>query len=511
MDLRAQTRLIEDLIAPYWSTDPSKRADLWLKFMRDELLYIPDPPMIPCVASMASYRDTAIRSSHGVGKTTFGANIMLTALTLTPELLIMQLSPTWRQVNNIFWNEIRKWSRNSRLFHALFDIADKSPSITSRADPFKWHAIGMASNMPGKVEGKHSRRVLLVADEVKAIPDEMIEAVQGALTSELMFRLYLSTPSTPGGRFTAFYKAFTRNRHRWATFRIRASDSPRVNPKWVEMMAEEYGIESQAYLARVEAEFPEASGDILIPLQAAESMYRDDIPEERIRGAIALGVDVARFGDDETVISEWRGKTMIGMYPIKTKTEKLRITETCKAVKQIISKSSIVRAVAVDDIGVGGGVTDLLSDPESDYYVGDAIAVYPVTVSKKPRNENKFASLGDEIVWTFAREVVEGEVATTVDDEKLVYQLSSFKLSYDVKERIKVIWPEVKKERSADEKSPDRADATWLGWYASTRLMAQGVTEIAQPAEVKRRDRDDEEGEFDEDAPLTAGFIKKTF
>ena len=107
-------------LEPYWDDG----TDGWLRFMRDELLYKPDACMLPIIDDIANYRDTAVRSCHGVGKTTVGANIMLTSLCLIPELFVFQISPTWSQVKGTFWNEVRKWYRNSEIARAMFEMAE---------------------------------------------------------------------------------------------------------------------------------------------------------------------------------------------------------------------------------------------------------------------------------------------------------------------------------------------------------------------------------------------------
>lgn len=460
----------------YSSKDPGQRGELWLKFMRDELKYLPDKPIEPTVRDFSTFADTSTRACHGVGKTTVGANLLLTAIALVPELVVLQMSPTWNQVKSIFWNEIRKWMPNSAYMMNAFDIAEKAPKLWSRLDDKRWYAQGMASNMPGKIEGKHGKRVVLILDECKAIPDDMIEAVMGALTSEHMWRLALSTPSTPGGKFTFFYKTFTRNRHLWKNHVISADDSPRVSRKWVNMMYEEYGEDSQIVLARVKAGFPDIAGDIVIPLQSAEQFYQE---ETQGRGPVSIGVDIARFGDDECVASIWRGDTMERLPILKFLNQAKKTTDTAREVKKLVVETD-ARVVVVDDIGVGGGVTDALSDEEGPYYVGSNCQVVPFVSSHKAKEDRKFTSKWDEVFYYFAEEIIKGGVKSCIDDEKLVGQLSSFKKNYTAKELIKIVWPEKSDDRSSSAKSPDRAVASCLGWYGTRLLWSAGYAESGE-------------------------------
>ena len=431
----------------------------WLRFMRDELLYTPDKPLLGVVDSVAKCKDTALRSSHGVGKTTFGANALLTALTLTPELLALQISPTWGQVKGIFWNELRKWYPNSRLATSMFEIADKAPLMRSRIDPQRWYSEGKASNSPGKIEGKHAKRVLLIGDEAKAIPDDIFEAVQGALTSPLVWRLYLSTPTTPSAGYSQFYYCFTKNRAYWDTYKISAQESPRVSAKWIQSMYNEYGKESQVVEARVHANFPDASGNILIPLQAAEAMYNPDIQLDKLKGPISIGVDVARFGDDETVIAVVQGSTLIHR-------KILEKNDTMEAARETMRVANTYNAttVVIDDIGVGGGLTDVLKE-KLDHPKYTLIAFVG---SRRAKQKKKFKSLWDEVLWEFAQDVKNKEFNSYIDDEQLVFQLAGYQLEYTANNQIKTKYPSKKSEgRASEQKSPDRAVAAVLAHHGN--------------------------------------------
>lgn len=473
-----------------------RKEEGWLAFMRDELKYTPDAPMIPIVTSIANFKDTAVRSSHGVGKTALGSALLCTAMALVPEVLVLQMSPTWSQVKGVFWNELRKWYGNSRMMQTVFEIAEKTPTMLCRLSPHTWYAQGIASNAPGRIEGRHAKRVLLIGDEMKAIEDPLIEGIQGALTSERSWRLYLSTPSTPGGRFTSFYYCFTKNRQHWKTFKITADESPRVSRSWVDRMIREYGADSQIVKARVFADFPDVAGDTLIPLQVAELFYQEGFEAE---GKASIGVDVARFGSDESVASVWRGETLIALNVIKISSEKQRLTDLAREVQRMVNEYG-ASVVIVDDIGVGGGITDVLSEV---YDNSIFTQVVPFTANNKANQEAKFKSLGDEVLWEFSEAIKSGAAKSVVDDERLVYQLSSYRKAYTVDERMIIKWPEKKGDRSADEKSPDRGDAAWLGWYGA-RLLKSAST--STDTTTKEEDADVETGALE-----FAGIREKLF
>lgn len=454
MDQKAAQDFIAQKMARYWDG-----TEGWLRFMQDELKYKPDACLLGVVDNVANKRDTALRSSHGVGKTTLSANLLLTALGLVPELLVFQISPTWSQVKGIFWNELRTWYNKSPYMREVFKMADKSPKIWCRYAEHVWYSEGKASNSPGRIEGKHAKRVFLIADECKAIPDNIFEAVQGALTSEVFWRLYVSTPSTPTKGFSVFYSAFTRNRKNFKTHKVTAQESPRVSQKFIDMMHSEWGKDSQIVKARVNAEFPELAGDILIPLNAAEMFY--DESADAI-GPAAIGVDAARYGDDESAISVWKGDTLVYMKVFEKNSVDHLVNETIRVKDKFEAK-----CISVDDIGLGGGVTDGLARLVNSNHC----SVVPFVYSKSPKDKKRFKQKGDQVLWEFAKDLRAKKIKSLVEDQTLVYQLASYKIHYTEKGMIKVKYPDRKLDRTSEEKSPDRADSCFIGWYASQLLQ----------------------------------------
>lgn len=474
-------KVLEETIFKY----DDMKAEGWLAFMRDELKYTPDPGMDKIIIDIAEFKDTAVRSCHGVGKTTLGANVLLTALALVPELMVGQFSPTWSQVKNVFWKELRKWYANSESLKILFEIGDKAPILTSRISPYTWHAFGIASNSPGKVEGRHAKRVLLIGDEMKAVEDGLVQGIQGALTSKRSWRLYLSTPSTPGGKYTAFYNCFGKNRSMWKTYKITADQSPRVSKQWVDKMISEYGAESQIVKARVYAEFPDAAGDVLIPLQVAEQFYQEGLEPS---GDVTMGIDVARFGGDESIISIWKGRDLWKIEVVKEHSEKSRTTDTARVAAEL-AKTLLCRVIAVDDIGVGGGVTDALCDRKGAYWAGEHCQIVPITASEQAPNPDKFKNFKSEALWEFANELKAEKIRSSVNDDKMVYQMSSYRKKFEVDGRIRILFPENKGDKMSEESSPDRAEAVWMGFIASRLYAATKSDKIR----VTKMEEDDPE------------------
>src|SRR5690606_24718270 len=71
-----------------------------------------------------------------------------------------------------------------------------------------------------------------------------------------------------------------------------------VTPQWVAKRYQRWGKDSPLYQARVLGQFPEQEDDTLIPLSWIEAAVKRKLePGEPVE----LGVDVARYGQDESV------------------------------------------------------------------------------------------------------------------------------------------------------------------------------------------------------------------
>lgn len=92
----------------------------------------------------------------------------------------------------------------------------------------------------------------------------------------------------------------------------------------------------------------------------AELYYRPDglVDFTKVRRSeFAISCDVARYGQDKTVIMLWYGLKVIGIWAY----DKTSVPKVAEEVKAIERKYNVPRSrVVVDDDGVGGGVSDLL-------------------------------------------------------------------------------------------------------------------------------------------------------
>jgi hypothetical protein len=204
-------------------------------------------------------------SSHGPGKTATAAQVVLDFLSSGP-CRIITTAPTWAQVQDLLWAEIRSAHRRSV---ALGLGWPKSPNLTDWRLSDDWVALGLSTDVPERFQGHHAPRLLLVVDEASGVDEEIYNAGRGFLTGAGSKVLLVGNPTRLNGRFHRAAQD-----PRWRKIHISTLDCPaftgeRVPPHvaaalpskaWLEEMASDLGADSAEYAVRVLGEFASLNG-----------------------------------------------------------------------------------------------------------------------------------------------------------------------------------------------------------------------------------------------------------
>lgn len=164
---------------------------------------------------------------------------------------------------------------------------------------------------------------------------------------------------------------------------------------------------------------------------------------------LIMAVDVARYGDDETVICWRRGRDAYSMPWVFL--NKLDTMEVAARVAHQFDNNR-PNALFVDETGVGAGVVDRLKQL--------GYPVTPVNFGSKPdgMTDAKVANKRAEM-WVRMREWMNG-VSAIPDDPHLAAQLTAVEYKHDANNAILLEKKEDMKRRGLP--SPDRADALAL-------------------------------------------------
>lgn len=469
---------------------------------------------------LARGEDVTVRSGHGVGKTTTDAFAVYFYLLTRPFSKVPTTAPTLRQVKDILWAEIAKWYQHFRLKDHL--QLDKL-KLAVRGRESEWFAIGVASNKPENIEGFHAPHVLFIVDEAKGVQKAIFDSIDGALTTGGQ-RLYTSTP---GSRVGQFYEShFGRIARYFRRIHINGEHSPRVSAKWREQKAQEWGLESPIYQAKVMGEFPNEGDDILIRLDlilAAEAAalamkcstcgklesrwnwrklsngeveLADECQHDNLEPAIphgphkVIGADIARYGMDETAAAFGSSKRID---EIRTWAKKDLVETTNRLVSLYRNEWHGADSIGVDDTGLGGGVTDQLAKihevPNMPVIFGSTSELD--TVDRQEHFHNNKAYL----CWKFRQALEEnakarksGGVGTFAlcNDEKLKGQLSNLRIRHSNKGKIQIIDPDdptipISELPKGVRVSPDRAHAAIICYHTATSSAGRAVGVFKAP------------------------------
>lgn len=184
--------------------------------------------------------------------------------------------------------------------------------------------------------------------------------------------------------------------------------------------------------------------DAIIGRDAVMQAMQREVSDE---GAVEIGVDVARMGNDRTELVKRKGLKEIA----RETYSKLRTTEVCDKVEQMANYDKSI-LIKVDDTGVGGGVSDDL--------IRRGYNVMPINFGAKPNNPDKYPNLISE-AWFYMSEII--DTIQLSRDNDLLMELSSRKWVMDNKGRRGVESKDSYKKRGY--RSPDKADATILCFY----------------------------------------------
>lgn len=183
-------------------------------------------------------------------------------------------------------------------------------------------------------------------------------------------------------------------------------------------------------------------------LKAMQQVVSDD-------GAIEIGVDVARMGNDRTELVKRKGLREIS----RETYQKLRTTEVCDKIEAFAGFDKTI-LIKVDDTGVGGGVTDDL--------MKRGYNVMPINFGAKPTETDKYPNLISE-AWFYMASIIE-TISLKMDND-LLMELSSRKWVMDSRGKRGVESKDNYKKRGY--RSPDKADATILCFYTPSITISE--------------------------------------
>jgi hypothetical protein len=413
------------------------------------------------VESTTEHRKTVVKAAHSVGKTRGLSRLVLWWVSVHPigDALVVITSDNDDNIKGGIWREVIK--AHARLKER--GIVGGKVTLDS-----KWHAWPNDQTLvafgrkpsdknPTGLQGFHEKYILVIIDECAGVPAELWEAAESLASNKAGVILAVGNPTDPNSHFADVCKPGSG----WTVQQISAYDTPvytgepvpddilenLVDPSWVDDMKRK-GVNDPRYIARVLGEFPKVSNDSLIQPEWIEAAQKRSIARNR---KPHLGIDVARYGDDESVIMQREGNWARVVWSAG----KLSTMETTghivRITKQLNAEPGLNDFVtmAVDADGLGAGVFDRLI--ELGYPAGE------IRGGKAAIEPEDFVNARSEWYWNLRNRFEECEIDIDPDDEVLAKQLGDIKWKMVSKGQIQVETKDEMRKRGVP--SPDRADA----------------------------------------------------
>lgn len=342
-------KAILTLIDSYWDNP------VW--FAEDMLDFYPDPWQEKVLLDLAKYSKVTVRSGQGVGKTGLESVAIIWYLCTRPFPKVVATAPTRQQLYDVLWAEIAKWLTKSKVERLLKWTKTK---IYMNGYEERWWATARTAVRPENMQGFHEDYMLFVVDEASGVADNIMEAILGTLTGYENKLLLCGNPTKTSG---IFYDSHNSDRDMYKTHKVSSLDSPRTSKENIRMLQKKYGIDSDVYRVRVLGEFPKGESDSLISLEVVEQATETIVDISKAY-TLNVGVDVARFGDDKTIIAPRIGNRVLPLQQYSKKDTMETTGNIIRTVESLKNKHTQINKVMVkiDDDGLGGGVTDRLRE-----------------------------------------------------------------------------------------------------------------------------------------------------
>lgn len=431
--------------------------------MRIEIPYTPWPHQRD--AHEKRKRFTVLVWHRRAGKTVFAVvEAILAALSTQVERArFAYVAPFYRQAKAVAWEYLKHYARPVPGTEIL------EAELTVRfANGASVRLFG--ADNPDSLRGLYFDGVVL--DEVADMrPEVWGEIVRPALTDRQGWALFIGTPKGVNLFSDLYYGAAGKDD--WYADLRRAEDTNAIAPDELEKARRE--MSPPQFAQEMECDFAAAVVNALIPQDVALAATKRDIaPAQILDRPKVMGVDVARYGDDRSVIARRQGQVAFQLHTYRA----LNTMELAGQVARVATEWKThpleppVAAIFVDEGGVGAGVLDRLQQL--------GYPAMPVSFGSKPtdaRYENKRMEM-----WALMAEWL--RLGCLPNDQELIRELTAPTFSYansrgrqqleskdDLRERIRC--------------SPDKADALALTFAEPVRPAPVNASGVAMRRESR--------------------------
>ena len=448
-----------------------KKIKKWRKypidFVKDNFDVKPVEWQQTALIEIADGQNVAVKAGRGVGKTATLAWICLWYLTTHQEPRVPCTAPVRDHLRHVLWPEINKWLQKSDFLSQILETTGEKVQL--KESPNTHFAVARTARKKENLQGFNANNIIFLVDEGSAIDPKIIDAVRGSLLSGQGQWVMAGNPTRVSGRF---HDIWDKDYGDFIKLTVNSKKCELTNRDQVKALEKDYPPGTAQHKMYIEGKFPPSDSEAFIPRKIVElGLDRSDEEWEKDEENIYIGVDVARSGDNKTVVAVRNGNKIVSLDSTPT----TDVTEVPPFVNkrthhwwdQLANQLNVPKDrfsvyIRVDDVGIGGSVTDRLT---KEYKNHPNIFIRGVHAQEKP-NDKRLKELYKNAItagWALIREKLQERTLILPDDPNLIEQLCSRKGQMLESGRTKL---EPKKKMSGP--SPDEADAVayaMMNWF----------------------------------------------
>jgi hypothetical protein len=389
----------------------------------------------------------AVASGHGVGKTALTSWLIHWFMATRPNPQVVVTANTKNQLDSKTWRELAKW--NQRAINGKW-FSHSATRFALKESPETWFAsaIPWTENNSEAFAGTHEDYVLNVFDEASAIPDVIWDVVEGSMTTAGAKWAAFGNPTRNTGRFRECWGKF---RHRWHTMQVDSRTAKQADRAQIDAWIADYGLDSDFIKVRVLGEFPSQSANQFISSADVDACF-EYVSEGHQELPKILAADIARFGDDQSVMAKRQGRKVEPLISWRG----LDLMASADRIAEEIDNWQ-PDAVVIDETGIGSGVVDRLRQLRYE--------VFGFNGGESAKDKDTYRNRRVE-VWGLMRDALKQRVQLPADQD-LKQDLIGPEYGFTPTQQLLLERKEDMKKRGLA--SPDKADAVAMTWAVSPR------------------------------------------
>lgn len=422
----------------------------------------------------------AVKSGQGPGKTVAAVLAGGWRSIFAKGAMTIVTAPSMRQCRDVWLTEFRR--RRDEASAPMKQLVTVTRSRVIIAGDQDWGCLLVTAKDSAAMQGYHEGNLTIIVEEASGVDREFIEQIKGTLSNPNALLIMIGNPNTND---CAFHECFSTQRDLWHTLTFNAEDTARdyphiLSPERNRLLALEYGRESDVYRVRVLGEFPHSDPSCVMSPEDLDACTRTKKYEmavaRRQHGkkhevAKQFGIDLARYGSDESVVCRRQGNAIVSM-KCYSKIDPAIVVESAFREQQDAQWSSKECEYIFDVTGMGQGVAHMFHRAKKN--------VMEFNNGGTAADSKSFANRITE-AWFNMRTLVKAHKCYLPNDARLLQQLGTRQYYLDKDGKFILETKQDYKDRGFE--SPDRADACVMAFYD----RAESETSVLRPDQTSKQ------------------------